>query len=232
MDQMDDTRKDLADKLEQLEKKVSGTVETVTDFVEKVPETVETVKETIAETVSTVSDTVQHTVGAVKETVADTVESVKSFFDIPYQVDRHPWLMLGGSVLMGYLGGRLLPRRSAAEKVASAGAVTPAPAPVLSEYAPQTYEPVRGPQEPRQAEPSKPSWLSSLGERFSGEINQVKGLALGTLLGVARDMVSQWAPDALRQEVTDVINNFTRDVGGKVIQGPVLGDEHKSPAAA
>src|SRR5205085_2240541 len=81
------------------------------------PETVDTVKETIQETVSTVSGTVHNTVEAVKDTVADTAESVKSFFDIPHQVDRHPWLMMGGSVLLGYLGGRLLlPRRSAADE--------------------------------------------------------------------------------------------------------------------
>jgi hypothetical protein len=217
-EQMEETRADLAEKLEQLEKKVTGTVESVTGLVEKVPETVETVKETIAETVSTVSDTVHHTVEAVKDTVEDTVESVKSFFDIPYQVDRHPWLVMGGSVLLGYLGGRLLlPRRHAAEPESSFAAIEPAQTPA---YEP-SYAP--GAAAPEQTESSGPSWLSRLTERFGGEIDKVKGLALGSLFGVARDMISAWVPESLRQDVTEVVNNFTRDLGGKVIEGPVLG---------
>lgn len=244
MENMEGTRKDLADKLEQLEKKVTGTVESVTQLVEKVPETVDTVKETIAETVSTVTDTVQHTVeavkgtventvGSVKETVAETVESVKGFFDIPHQVDRHPWLMMGGSVLLGYMGGRmLLPRKTTITEPWHTTAAPEAP------FAP-SYESAYAPTAPaaplpesaraqevaqEEAAPSGPSWLSRLGEHFSGEINKVKGLAIGTLLGVARDMVSRWVPDTLRHDVTEIINNFTTDLGGKVIEEPVVGE--------
>jgi hypothetical protein len=232
MEHMDETRKDLADKLEQLEKKVTGTVESVTDLVEKVPETVETVKETIAETVSTVTGTVHNTVEAVKDTVAETVESVKSFFDLPYQVDRHPWLMLGGSVLLGYLGGRLLlPRRSAAEEVFDLAPLTPEPAYPPPAPAARTYEAPRVPEASREteAEPSGEGWLSRLSERFGGEIHKVKGMAIGTLLGVARDMITGWVPETLRQDVTEVVNNFTRDLGGQVIEGPILGHGQDAP---
>jgi gas vesicle protein len=242
MEHMDETRKDLADKLEQLEKKVTGTVESVTDLVEKVPETVDTVKETIQETVSTVSGTVHNTVEAVKDTVADTVESVKSFFDIPRQVDRHPWLMMGGSVLLGYLGGRLLlPRRSAEEEHRLAPstpefAFTPSfePSYPSSPPAARTYESARAPEESREteAEPPRENWVSRLSQRFGGEINKVKELAVGTLLGVARDMITRWAPENLRQDVTELVNNFTRDLGGKVIEGPVLGQGEQAPQGA
>jgi len=229
---MEETRADLADKLEQLEKKVTGTVESVTDLVEKVPETVETVKETIAETVSTVSDTVHQTVESVKDTVAGTVRSVKSLFDIPYQVDRHPWLMMGGSVLLGFLGGRLLlPRRRAAESESSYAVFEPPQTPAYEPSytrgaaAPEAYESARAPvtPEPTEKESSGPGWLSRLTERFGGEIDKVKGLAIGSLFGLARDTVSSWVPETLRQDVTEVINNFTRDLGGQVVEGPVLG---------
>jgi len=233
MSQMDVTRKDLADKLEKLEEKVTGTVASVTDLVEKVPETVDTVKETIAETVGAVSDTVHNTVEAVDGAVSSTVGAVQDFFNIPRHVDRHPWLMMGGSVLLGFLGGRLLlpRRRLTALPPASAGeAAAPPPAPAYQAPAYQpppapSFEAYRSPEQPHEseAEGSKEGWMSRLGDKFGGEISKVKGMALGTLLGVARDMISQWVPDTLRQDVKSVINNFTSDLGGKVFEEPILG---------
>lgn len=229
MSQMDVTRKDLADKLEKLEEKVTGTVASVTDLVEKVPETVDTVKETIAETVGAVSDTVHNTVEAVEGAVSSTVGAVQDLFNIPRHVDRHPWLMMGGSVLLGFLGGRLLlPRRQpAALPPSSAGeAAAPPPAPT---YQAPAYQPPPAPSfeadhsSESEAEGSKEGWLGRLGDKFGGEISKVKGMALGTLLGVARDMISQWVPDTLRQDVKSVINNFTSDLGGKVFEQPILG---------
>src|SRR5262249_27317195 len=63
---------------------------------------------------------------------------------------------------------------------------------------------------------------------FGDEINKVKGLALGTMMGVARDMISQWVPETLRPDVTSVINNFTADLGGKVFDKPILGGNGRS----
>ncbi len=223
MGQMDETRKDLADKIEQLEKKVSGTVESVTDLVEKVPETVSTVKETIAETVSTVKDTVEHTVEAVKGSVEGTVGAVKRLFDIPHHVDRHPWLMMGGSVLVGFVGGRLLlprPRTEDTSPSSAAAGSTPAAASYAAPAA-QTYEPRRDHEEPQRS--SGGGWLSRLTGQFGGELGRVKGLAIGSLLGMVRDAVSQWVPETLRKDATEIINNLTSDLGGQVIQGPILG---------
>src|SRR5438105_8802525 len=104
-DQMEDTRTSLTEKLETLEKKVASTVESATS---NVAETVEAVKETVQETVSTVKDTVQDTVCTVKSTVREGVGAVKDAFDICGHVERHPWVMLGGSIAVGYVLGRLL----------------------------------------------------------------------------------------------------------------------------
>jgi len=225
MGQMEDTRKDLADKLETLEKKVAGTVETMTGTVKTVEQTVENVKESIQETVASVTDTVQNTVQTVEETVGNTVANVKSFFDISRQVDRHPWLMFGGSVLAGYIGGWLLTPKTVHVEMPSPPTPSgsgggsymppPAPAPVAAPAPQQT-------QQPQQAEEAGESWLGKLTERFSPEVDKLKGLAVGTLFGVARDMVSQWLPDALKQQVTDVINNFTTDLGGQIIREPLM----------
>jgi len=246
MGNMDETRKDLADKLGELEKKVTQTVSSVADLVEKVPETVESVKETIQETVSTVTGSVHDTVEAVKGGMESTVESVKSFFNIPRQVDRHPWLMMGGSVLLGYLGGRLLtPRSHHAEAAAwaengmSPAAVTGYTAPPYTppqEAAPAyrsapAYESARAPEPPQtsSAATSGGGWLSRLSEHFGGELKQLKGLAVGTLLGVARDMVTQWVPENLKHDVKEIVNNFTSDLGGKVMREPIMGQGQGSP---
>jgi hypothetical protein len=233
MSHMDETRKDLAEKLEQLEKKVTDTVSTVIDLVEKVPETVSTVTDTVQHTVEAVKDTVEDTVGVVKGTVASTVRSVRHLFDIPRHVDRHPWLMLGGSVLLGFLGGRmLLPRRAPEALPPPSPRPEPPPvAPFTPYYAPaaESAEAARGQERPQESaeeraeEPeAREGWLGRLGEKFGDEIKQVKGMALGTMLGVARDMISQWVPDTLKQDVRSVVNKFTEDLGGKVFEEPIL----------
>ncbi len=35
-------------------------------------------------------------------------------------------------------------------------------------------------------------------------------------------MVSQWVPEALRRDVTEILNGFTANLGGQVIQRPIL----------
>ena len=41
-----------------------------------------------------------------EDRVQETVAGVKHAFDLPYQVEQRPWLMLGGSLLVGYTLGR------------------------------------------------------------------------------------------------------------------------------
>jgi len=40
-----------------------------------------------------------------EDRVQETVAGVKHAFDLPYQVEQRPWLMLGGSLLVGYTLG-------------------------------------------------------------------------------------------------------------------------------
>lgn len=41
----------------------------------------------------------------VKDTAGDTVAMVKCTFDLHYQVEQHPWLIVGGATVVGYLLG-------------------------------------------------------------------------------------------------------------------------------
>ena len=65
----------------------------------------------------------------VKGTVGETVETVKRTFDVPYQVDQHPWLMVGGATLAGYMlgswgGGSTSPACSTADSSSAAAGTT------------------------------------------------------------------------------------------------------------
>lgn len=228
MEQMEGTRKDLADKVEKLEHKIAGTVETVSDTVSTVTETVENVKESIAQTVQTVTGSVQHTVEAVSDTVGSTVQTVKrslrDFFDVPGHVRRHPWLALGGSVLVGYLGGRLLLPRPERDATTGAPAPTPTAAPTYTPTPTPAYTPAPAPAAREEPKAEGDGWLSRLAEQFAPQLNHLKGMAIGTALGAVRDMVSAWAPEAVRKDVTEMINGFTSNLGGQVIQGPVFGE--------
>ncbi|HXG11523.1 MAG TPA: hypothetical protein VNK04_17340 [Gemmataceae bacterium] len=203
--QMEETRASLTEKLETLEKQVVETVQGATAAV--------------AETVESVKEAVQDTVGAVKDTVQDTVESVKDTFNLSLQVERHPWLMVGGSFAAGFLVGSLLPRTS--ERTVSPPSPWNTPQP----------DGLRGQAEPTPAPAAafadtsaaaQPGWLSQLGETFGAEIDQLKGLALGTLLGLVRDLVVQSVPPNVGPPLTDMMNRITTRLGGQVITGPIL----------
>jgi ElaB/YqjD/DUF883 family membrane-anchored ribosome-binding protein len=205
--QMLETRASLAEKLETLEQQVVGTVQNATCAV--------------TDTVDSVKEAVQSTVQMAKTSVQDTVEAVKDTFDISRQVRQHPWLMMGGSVILGYAGGCLLNR---AER-GSSGETT-----YTSYRSPSRAERDGGPkgrvEEARSARaasaPASDQLLSNLGQKFETEIHKLKGLAVGTMLGVVRDMIAGSAPPQISSELADIIDSATVKLGGRPIQGPVL----------
>jgi len=70
-------------------------------------EKLEGVEKQIRDTVAGAESAVDDVVSSVKGTISETVHSVKRTFDLPHQTREHPWLVVGGSVLVGYLlGGR------------------------------------------------------------------------------------------------------------------------------
>src|SRR5271166_5960334 len=79
--EIDCTRAAMADKLEALEDRVMGTVQSAQETVE---------------------DSLQ--------LAKDTVATVKRNFDLKYQVEQHPWMMVGGCFLAGLAVGGLFLR--------------------------------------------------------------------------------------------------------------------------
>jgi ElaB/YqjD/DUF883 family membrane-anchored ribosome-binding protein len=94
-----ETRARLADKLEIMEQGIKATWQSATAAVS---DTVESAK-------ATVETTVREVQGAVQSTNA----ALGWAFDYPAHVRRHPWLMVGGALLLGLAVGSWLgrPRR-------------------------------------------------------------------------------------------------------------------------
>jgi len=106
---MEETRASLAEKIEALGSQVSDTVQTTTEAVSS---TVETVKDVVESVTDKVTDTVQ----SVTDTVQDTVQTVADTFNFPKLVETRPWLVFGGSVALGVVGGYLLGGRSSSSR--------------------------------------------------------------------------------------------------------------------
>jgi ElaB/YqjD/DUF883 family membrane-anchored ribosome-binding protein len=196
--QMEDTRTSLTEKVEKLEKQVVGTVQ---DATTAVADTVEAVKETVQDTVDAVKGAVNNTVDAVKDTVSNTVESVQDAFNIPKQVRSHPLLFVGGAFGLGFAAGLfLMPRLRRGERRRPSSAAPNA--------APARPEPRREPA---------PERRSGLLDLFGKELNMVKELAVGSLMGTLRDLAVKALPEKLAEQAKEVADSLTAKVGGKVI---------------
>lgn len=202
--QMEETRHNLAEKLEALESQVVGTVQDATSAVN---ETVETIKEAAQTTVGTVKDTVQETVATVKET-----------FDLELQFQRHPWVMLGGSVAVGFAVGSLLERRR--DPGVMPQRMSAASEPRGNGYHRAFEEPAPPPEK---AEKSK--LLSTVGEVLGPEVGKLKSLAIGVFMGLVRDTVTRSLSGEVGEQVRQVVDDMTERLGGHKLQEPLLKQE-------
>jgi len=201
--QMQETRASLTEKLETLEQKVVGTVENATTAVN---ETVDVIKETVHETVATVQDGVK-----------GGVDSVKDLMDVPAHVERHPWLMVGGSVAVGYCLGALLTQRRPPAVIPMGNSVLWPPAPSNGVVSQNRVPPASAPAEPS-------IWAS--------EVAKLKGLALGALFGTARELLVSSMPPQMGEQLKDVVDSVTRKVGGQPLPSSDFAKLHEAPMQA
>lgn len=194
---MEETRASLSEKLETLEQEVVGRVQ---DARAAVTDTVETVKEAVQE----------------------TVDSVKDTFNINRHIQRHPWAVFGGSIALGFIGGRLL------EQLDSKNGNGP-PAPVYDRppatngdtLSGQPYGSTGTAGGPA-AESEKVAGVHSLLGRVEPEVDKLKGLAVGTVMALVRDMLTGSIPDPLKPQVSEVMNSLTVKLGGQPIHGQIV----------
>jgi ElaB/YqjD/DUF883 family membrane-anchored ribosome-binding protein len=136
---------------------------------------------------ATVEDSIQ--------SAKDAVASVKRTFDIKHQVEQRPWTMFGGSVLAGLAVGLLIPKGPSRPAKDNGQAAALVPVPRL------------------QAEPLPPP---SVLEPFREEIDKVKGIAIGYVMGLVRDSVKESAPQ-MASQIDDLMNGLTTKLGGKPV---------------
>jgi ElaB/YqjD/DUF883 family membrane-anchored ribosome-binding protein len=212
--QMEETRAALVEKLEALEGQVAETVQSTTHAVQDTTTAVTDTVESVKETVENVSEQVQETVTNVKDTVQHAMASVAEAFDLGLQTERHPWLVVGGAVAVGYLGACLLNNFS--NRAAGSGATSrealwrppsgPAPAPRL-----QAEAPTNG----KRSGFALPGWLSE-------ELGRLRGLAVGAVMGVVRDLARQGIPGALGERLADEVEVVNSKLGGERVPGPLV----------
>jgi len=214
---MEETRASMTEKLELLEERVRETVEgaksTVEDIMENVKETVDETVGAVKETVGDARSTVEGIVENVKDTMDDTVTMVKHSFDLNYQVNRHPWAMLTGSIFVGYLlGGRgtksirsYRTRRSWTGAEAKRSGYFATVVNPDADNQPATYP---------QPQTSRSSlWDSTLGQ-FREELDIIKGAAIAALMSSVRDMVKQSMP-RIAPQLKKAIDSATAKLGGQ-----------------
>jgi ElaB/YqjD/DUF883 family membrane-anchored ribosome-binding protein len=231
--QMAETRAHLTEKLEKVENLVTETVQSATEAVSN---TVEAVKDTVENVTGTVADTVSN----VKDTVADTVHTVTETFNLKRQFERHPWLMFGGAVAVGYLasslfgskrhtsgwswgGGDQEGSQSSSPRAAAfatgdnwTGSQEQRGAPETRQSTQSAYQPA---QEERYESPreEKKGW-------FWNELNHLKNLGLGSLMGVVHDMAVRNLPGELGQKVAEEVDHLTENLGAQPIHGLMSGE--------
>ena len=114
--QMEARRSSLAEKLEALENQVADSVQGVTSAVSNA-------KEVVQDTVDSVKDSVE----SVKDSMQETMGSVKEAFDFERQFDNHPWLLMGGALVLGFAAGQALPDMPATGRSSRSNGRTPSP---------------------------------------------------------------------------------------------------------
>ena len=199
---MEETRANLANKLEALETQVR--------------ETVSSASETVTTTVEGVKDVV--------ETVSDTVGSVTDTLNISKHIEENPWMALGIAVAAGFMASQVLgggggqPARQ-----------EPAPPPTPTPPAPQPAQDHTQAQQPTHngVLPSLESLLPDMNGVLGTALTGVSSLAIGTAMGVVREVVANGLPPEWKNELTRLVDQVTTQLGGKPLQAiPRQDNEH------
>jgi hypothetical protein len=140
-------------------------------------------EERIRETVAGAQTSVEEIVENVKEAVGDTVATVQRTFDLPLQVEQHPWPMVGGALLAGYMlgswgGGHPSAPGPTAERRADVSRPRPSASRVPSAH-----------PQPQQGFVS--GLVEQLKDEMQDEIVSLKNVAVGAVINTLRALFKQ-----------------------------------------
>ncbi len=179
-------------------------------------EQIDETRASLAEKLETLEQQVVDTVHGAADAVTQTVSNVTDTFDIRLHVKRHPWAMLGGAMALGCLGGYLMFRRASPPL-----RMNPPMEPAREYIPPIVKQKNLGSQDHLPAQEANAlNSGRSVESRFAAELTVVKEIAIGALLGVARDIVTQKAPEMMKVGLANVIDGLTVKMGGEPIHAP------------
>jgi len=191
------TRNSLTEKIETLEDKV---VHSMQDATAVLHDTIDSARDVVHETVSTVKSAVTSTGDMVKSSVA----SVKESFDLPLQIQRHPWAAVGTAVAAGFVVGSLMESSRTASHSTSDGKDHSYAKPAMSSFA---------------SEPAKSSEASHSHGNISSAVvkhlEPLKGLAIGAAMSVVRNLVAKGLHEDWSKPVFEAIDEITKELGGR-----------------
>jgi len=211
--QMEKTRGSLTEKLEALEGQVTETVSStagaVQDTTQSVQETVTGAVDAVKDTVASVTDKVQETMTSVTDKFQETVQSVSDSFNINVQMERHPWIILGGAAAVGYLVGSAF----ASSREYRPSAAMPHSSPPSAPQSNHDFIPHF-----REAEPAA---VQESGV-WTDAVSHLKDIGVSYLMGLVRDLAKQGLPDVIGQRVAEEVDSLTTKMGTEPIPGSVL----------
>ena len=157
-----------------------------------------------------VAQDVSNAVYSVTQSVQDKVDSVKDAVDLPHQVEVRPWTMIAGALTVGFVAGHVhLPRGNGSGNGSSH--VGHAPARPMPNADPE------------------PGWLHKVADTLSPELDTLKGIAVGALLGLAREMAVTSAPRLAGPQLEELMGVVAKRFGAKV---PPASQSRQQPAGA
>ena len=103
---VEDIRADMVDKLERLRERIHETINGIASTVESyIDNTLIENAKRLEKTVEGVRSTIDDMLEDARGTVDDRMETFKHTLDLEYLMNQHPWLVLAGAILMGYTLG-------------------------------------------------------------------------------------------------------------------------------
>jgi ElaB/YqjD/DUF883 family membrane-anchored ribosome-binding protein len=179
------------------------------------------VLQTVHQATTAVSNTVQgvtEAVDTVKQTVEQTVESVKESLDFRDAIRQHPWTAVGVSFAAGIAGGMLL------ETPSPGAAPSRARNPQTNGFPSESYRaPGNG------ASASSSTLTSTLGTAGAEAFQNIKGMAIGTLMGVLNKVVSDVVPPSMKADVHNLFEDFNSRLGGRRLYEFDSSEENRIP---
>jgi len=220
--QMEKTRGSLTEKLEALEGQVTETVAStagaVQDTTQSVQQTVTGAVDAVKDTVATVTDKVQETMTTVTDKFQETVQSVTDSFSLSVQMERHPWIVLGGAVFAGYLLESSIGSSRETYPVEPMTSAPPPPPPPWNDRS-------------RHALSAPPDEEEESGV-FSEVISHVKDIGVSYLMGLVRDLAKRGLPEVVGHRIADEVDVFTSKLGAEPIKGSVLPEPESRDAGS